>query len=363
MIKHLFHSIVILIFIPALLLISCGEEQEDVIGIQSINPPDGSTIFTDSTITVTFDRTPRNLAVSPGEFNLTGKIVSITGPFSLGNLEIELNWDGGNKTVTFTVEETVIPEDMALIPAGEFQLGSVSGESGNIAQSGNTVHIDAFYIDIYEVTNAQFKTFIESNSSWQKEQIPNRFHDGNYLAKWSENTFPNDIADHPVVYVSWYAAAAYALWVEKRLPTEAEWEKAARGGVEGQKYPWGNTLDDDKVNYSLNVGITGATTPVGDFPENGYGLYDIVGNVLEWCLDEYEKDFYLNPSKTNPFGGNESIQDVRQNYKNISSSRSIKGGSWVESGQPRIWITYRRGNDPASTSHLVGFRCAKSVTQ
>ena len=347
----------------ALFIIGCGEEEETPVTIQSIDPPDGSIIFAESTITVTYDRTPRNLSVSDGVFNLSGKVASITGPFPLGNLEIELSWDGGNRTITFTVEETEIPEDMVLIPSGEFQLGSVSGESGNIAQRGHAVHIDAFYIDIYEVTNDQYKKFIESNPSWQKEQIPNRFHDGNYLAKWSNDSFPSDIADHPVVYVSWYAAAAYARWVGKRLPTEAEWEKAARGGEEGQKYPWGNTLDDDKVNYSLNVGITGATTPVGDYPENGFGIHDIVGNVLEWCLDEYENDFYVNPSKSNPFSGDNSIQECFEDFRSINTSRSIRGGSWVESGQPRIWITYRRGNDPATTSQLIGFRCVKSLSE
>ena len=346
----------------ALSLMGCGEEAENTIVIQSVDPPDGSTIFTDSTITVTFDRTPRNLTVSDGAFNLTGKAVSIIGPFPLGNLEIELNWDGGNRTISYTVEETVIPEDMALIPAGEFQLGSVSGESGSIAQRGHAVHIDAFYIDIYEVTNSQYKKFIESNPSWQKNSIPNRFHDGNYLAKWSDSTFPSDIGDHPIVYVSWYAASAYADWIGKRLPTEAEWEKATRGGVEGQKYPWGNTLDDDRVNYSLNIGITGATTPVGDYPPNGYGLYDMIGNVLEWCLDEYDNEFYNNPPQNNPLSGDNSIEDILENFRNISSSRSVRGGSWVESGQPRIWITYRRGNDPAYTSQLIGFRCVKSLS-
>ncbi len=362
MINRLLHIILIFIFIPALFHIGCGEEAEDTIVIQSVNPPDGSTIFTNSTISITFERTPRNLTVSDGEFTLTGDTVSIIGPFPMGNLEIELNWDGGNRTISYTVEETEIPEDMALIPAGEFQLGSVSGEAGSIAQRGHAVHIDAFYIDIYEVTNSQYKKFIESNPSWQKSSIPTRFHDGNYLAKWTDNTFPSDIGDHPVVYVSWYAAAAYATWIGKRLPTEAEWEKAARGGEEGQKYPWGNTLDDDKVNYSLNVGITGATTPVGDYPENGYGLYDIVGNVLEWCMDEYDNEFYNDPPKNNPLSGDRNIEDILENFRNISSSRSVRGGSWVESGQPRIWITYRRGNDPASTSQLVGFRCVKSLS-
>ena len=132
--------------------------------------------------------------------------------------------------------------------------------------------------------------------------------------------------------------------------------------MEGKKYPWGNTIDDDKANYSLNVGLTGSTTPVGDYPPNGYDLYDIVGNVLEWCLDAYDRDFYDDPPDKNPIAGADNIEEVLEKLKNVTSSRALRGGSWVESGQPRIWITYRRGNEPARTSHLIGFRCAKSIS-
>ncbi len=351
---------IILTFLITVSIIGCGEDES--IEIQSVDPPNGTTISIDSSITVTFNLPPENLTVSHGEVTHNEETVTITGPFSVGKLELELNWDGGNRRIIYTVEtDADIPEGMELIPEGEFQLGSVSGEAGSVQQKGNTVNINAFYIDKYEVTNAQYKEFVDANPDWNKDNISQRFHDGNYLVNWTDNSFPNGKADHPVIYVSWYGASAYAQWVNKRLPTEAEWEKAARGGLEGQRYPWGNTIDDSKVNYSLNVGITGSTTPVGDYPPNGYELYDMIGNVLEWCLDEYDKDYYNDPQNDNPFSGNGSIEEVANNYKSINSSRSLRGGSWVQSGQPRITITYRRGNDPANTSHLTGFRCAKSV--
>ena len=359
-----YFSSVILVLLFAISMIGCGED--DPVEIQSVDPSEGSIISTDATITVSFSSTPKNLTVSQGNTTTSDNTVTITGPFTLGMLELELTWEGGNRRLTYTVEdqisEPIVPEGMVLIPEGEFQLGSISGEAGNVEQPGHAVYLDAFYMDKYEVTNAEYKKFVDANPEWQKGTIDSRFHDGNYLVHWEGNAYPSEKADHPVVSVSWYAAVAYSDWVNKRLPTEAEWEKAARGGVEGQKYPWGNTIDDSKANYSLNVGLTGNTTPVGDYPSNGYGLFDIVGNVLEWCLDAYDRDYYDDPAKNNPIAGPDSIADVIDNFENITSSRALRGGSWVESGQPRIWITYRRGNDPARTSHLIGFRCAKSIT-
>ena len=359
--QKLYSIAIILVHLFIISMVGCGED--DSVEFQSVNPADRSAIPTDATITVNFSGTPQNLSVSKGKVATSDNTATISGPFPLGTLEIELTWEGGNRRLTYTVEnQVVVPEDMVLIPAGEFQLGSISAEAGNVEQHGYTIYLDAFYMDTYEVTNAEYKKFVDANPEWQKGTITSRFHDGNYLVHWNGNTYPSDKADHPVVSVSWYGAAAYAKWVGKRLPTEAEWEKAARGGVEGQKYPWGNSIDDSKANYSLNVGYTGNTTPVGDYPPNGYGLYDMVGNVLEWCLDAYDKDFYDAPPDNNPIAGNNSIAEVVDNLENIKSSRSIRGGSWVESGQPRVWVTYRRGNEPARTSHLIGFRCVKSVT-
>lgn len=363
--KKIYLPVIILLCLFAISIIGCGED--DPVEIQDVDPSAGSAIPIDATITISFNRAPENLkVVSEGKVTTSDKAITITGPFPIGKFDIEITWENGSRRLTYTVKdqvgEAVVPEGMVLIPKGEFQLGSISGEEGNVEQPGHPVYLDAFYMDIYEVTNADYKKFVDANPEWQKDTIDSRFHDGNYLVNWDENTFPSEKANHPVVSVSWYASAAYADWADKRLPTEAEWEKAARGGVESQKYPWGNSIDDSKVNYSLNVGFFGSTTPVGDYPPNGYGLYDMVGNVLEWCLDKYDRDFYNDPPDNNPIAGADSIEDVVNNFKNIKSSRALRGGSWVESGQPRIWITYRRGDDPARTSHLTGFRCAKSIT-
>ncbi|MYB95559.1 formylglycine-generating enzyme family protein [Candidatus Poribacteria bacterium] len=135
--------------------------------------------------------------------------------------------------------EPIIPDGMVLIIEGEFQMGSNGGNADNDEQPVHTVHLDAFYIDANEVTNGEFKDFVLANPAWQKEQIDEKFHDDNYLQNWNGNNFPLGERDHPVRYVSWYAAMAYAVWVDKRLPTEAEWEKAARGGLEKKQYPWG----------------------------------------------------------------------------------------------------------------------------
>ena len=179
------------------------------------------------------------------------------------------------------------PEGMVLIPAGSFEMGSDDEEARLGEQPVHTVHLDAFYMDEYEVTNAQFKAFVDANPHWQKDQIEDRLHLERYLITWEDNTYPAGKANHPVTWVSWYAAMAYAEWAGKRLPTEAEWEYAARGGLEGQKYPWGNTLSHADANYGEHVGDT---IPVGQYAANGYGLYDMAGNVWEWCLDEYDAE-------------------------------------------------------------------------
>ena len=218
-------------------------------------------------------------------------------------------------------------DGMVLIPAGEFQMGTDEkptsdkdrilevyednitifarsrqgrgsqrigfGDNGWTYSHANekpvhTVYLDAFYIDKYEVTNAQYKEFVDANPEWSKANIDKRFHDGDYLAQWEGNTYPNWAENHPVVFVSWYAGMAYAEWAGKRLPTEAEWEKAARGGLTGKAYPWGNSIDPSKANYKMDFA---GTLPVGTYSPNNYGLYDITGNVWEWCIDEYDSRF------------------------------------------------------------------------
>ena len=126
------------------------------------------------------------------------------------------------------------------------------GDSEALISEGpvRTVHLSAFYMDKYEITNAEFKKFVDANPEWAKDN----FQDGFYLAPWKNNTYPIFQAKHPVTNIPWHAAMAYATWAGKRLPTEAEWEKAARGGLIGQDYPWGNTIDATKANYNYRVG-------------------------------------------------------------------------------------------------------------
>ena len=244
--------------------------------------------------------------------------------------------------------------EMVRIPAGEFQMGS---KECMYATPIHTVYLDAFYIDPYEVTNAQFKAFVDANPEWNKENIPSKYHNGNYLKLWDGNDYPDGKANHPVVYVSWYAAMAYAKWKGKRLPTEAEWEKAARGGIAGKRYVWGDSRDPGKANYGYYYGRQ--TSPVGSYLPNGYGLHDMGGNVWEHCLDQFDKTYYKNAPKKNPIAGVPDIEALIENFTSVQTERVSRGGSWNTPGPAHA---ASRGDDtPTNTNSWLGFRCAKSA--
>ena len=260
-------------------------------------------------------------------------------------------------------KETPLPKGMVLIPAGEFQIGSNDAEADDDEQPVRTVYVDAFYMDETEVTNAQFKEFVLENPRWQKWEIDGRFHNGRYLWDWDGNNYPKGTDEHPVVNVSWYAAMAYSEWVGKRLPTEAEWERAARAGLVDQKYAHGNTLTPRDANYGNNIKDT---TVVGRYPPNGYGLYDMTGNVDEWCLDAYHVGFYLTfPQEgvaRNPLAGANTIQWIVDNFTNVNVdvSRVRRGGNWFENRGVRV--ADRRAFKPPSAFAVTGFRCVRPVT-
>ena len=243
---------------------------------------------------------------------------------------------------------------MALISAREFKMGSNDPTDYPDERPVHRVYVDAFYIDKYEVTNREYKNFINANPRWRKDNIFSGYHDGNYLKNWNGNNFPIGKDDHPVTYVSWYAAMAYAQWIDKRLPTEAEWEKAARGGILNVRYPTNNLISSSDANYDNNVGDT---TPIGSYSANYYGIYDIIGNVSEWCLDEYKNNYYTTSQYRNPVAGG-SMSELTQDFEQQKTNRVLRGGGWSSSGL-RVRVSYRLFQKPIFTSATIGFRCVK----
>lgn len=266
--------------------------------------------------------------------------------------------EGDNLLKTTVAQSSSVPEEMVLIPAGEFQMGSTDAEGDVNELPVHTVYLDAFYMDIYEVTIGQYREFVEATGYETS-------------GDWDTHFSPTDW--HPVVGVSWHDAMAYATWAGKRLPTEAEWEKAARGGLADKKYPWGDAPPDGTqcnlpdMNASqfewaiLDVDDGYAqSAPVGSYPPNGYGLYDMGGNVREWCLDAWDADFYANSPRQNPFAG-ESIEKVVSNFETITTERVTRGGSWW-TPPDFLRVAFRNENPPWAVYINDGFRCVKDVT-
>ena len=248
--------------------------------------------------------------------------------------------------------------EMVMIPAGEFLMGSNTGDADE--DPTHFVYVDGFYMDRYAVTNAQYKAFVDDNPQWHKDSILREYHDGNYLKLWNDESFPTGKGNHPVVSVSWYAAMAYAEWAGKRLPTEAEWEKAARGGLVGKTYPWGDSINKSKANYGNRWDGRIATirmTPVGSYPPNGYGLCDMVGNVRQWCLDAYQSNFYKHSPRYNPIAGG-SIEVMLSNFTLVKNSRVFRGGTWYYSANS-LRVSLRLRDIPSFAVTSVGFRCVK----
>jgi serine/threonine-protein kinase len=234
------------------------------------------------------------------------------------------------------------PKDMILVPAGMFVMGSDS-EFDN-ERPMRRVHLDAFYIDKYEVTNAEYKKFIDATG----HRIPsgNSFEAGPF--NWHNGTYPPGKGDHPVVLVSWNDARAYAKWAGKRLPTEAEWEKAARG-EDGRVWPWGNQWDAARCN--IEESFLYSTQPVHSFA-NGrspYGCHNAAGNAMEWVADRYSENYYRQAPDRNPPG------------PEFGSYRVIRGGAWDSNISLYARTAYRYFLAPGEKKASVGFRCAKDV--
>ena len=257
---------------------------------------------------------------------------------SLAPIETDIN------TTLFTDEHGI---SMALVPAGSFEMGSNDGADDE--QPIHIITLDAFYIDQYEVTNSQYALCADTgicDPTTDTTAFESSYTRAIYFGS-------EEYANYPVIYASWDEAQQYCLWRGARLPTEAEWEKAARGGLEGKSYPWGDESPiceagaKNGAKFDDDGGCNDTDTEeVGSYSANGYGLYDMVGNVWEWVSDFYDENYYANSPSNNP-SGSES-----------GSSPVIRGGSW-QSNADHLRISDRRFNDPKSGSLTSGFRCAR----
>ena len=274
-------------------------------------------------------------------------------------------------------ENGEVPDGMVLIPAGEFEMGGDSNRQD--AKPIHTVYVDAFYMDTHEVTLGEYKRF--------QQETGHRA-----LPTWVARFCPTDA--YPIVGVSWHDAMAYAKWAGKRLPTEAEWERAARGGLKGKKYPWGDDAPDgtqcnfadinsDKNHAALNVDDGHyLNAPVGSYTPNPYGLYDMAGNVWEWCLDAYEPNFYADSPHKNPILGatavdwlqnnvtlptkeslakTNAIAWVINNAATIRSNRVLRSGSRACRAEI-VQVAFRNNYAPTTRKfNDFGFRCVIPV--
>jgi formylglycine-generating enzyme required for sulfatase activity len=231
--------------------------------------------------------------------------------------------------------------EMVYVPSGDFEIWGRGGDSKN----GHIVLLDAFYIDKYEVTNAAYEDCVIAGICQAPKET---------LSYTRSEYYGNpEFYNYPVIYVNWFMANTYCEWRNARLPTETEWEKAARG-TDGRKYPWGEVFD---VTYSNISDSMEDTTSVGTY-ESGksvYGAYDMVGNVWEWVSDWYDDEYYYVSLYDNPQG---PVSGER---------RVIRGGSFTEpeynhetyTGDP-FSPTYRFGWFPDRSNNFIGFRCARS---
>ncbi len=199
--------------------------------------------------------------------------------------------------------------EMVYVPAGEFRMGSVANEqAGDDEKPQHTVVLDAFWIDRHEVTNAQYSQCVATENCRAPDERASTTRGAYYGIAEFDN--------YPVITVSWDDAYTYCEWAGKRLPTEAEWEKAARR-TDGRVYPWGNEFDQSRLNSSE---VSGDTSEVGAYPNGAspYGAFDMAGNVWEWVADWYDANYYANSPRVNPQG------------PTLGERRTRRGGSWVD---------------------------------
>jgi eukaryotic-like serine/threonine-protein kinase len=238
----------------------------------------------------------------------------------------------------YNTGSTLIDKDgmtLVFVQQGEFNMGNSDGEGDE--QPVRTVFLNSYWIDKTEVTNIMYKQCVSAGACVP----PTNFSSSTRSSYYNDPAFN----EYPVIYVTWDMANSYCIWVERKLPTEAEWEKAARGTDERQ-YPWG----DIEPNSNLMNLYIGDTTTVGSYPEgqSPHGALDMAGNVWEWVNDWYDASYYGSSPTDNPKG------------PPSGTSKVLRGGSWYY-GQSNVRTTFRNSLDPSYSSFYYGFRCAKSI--
>ena len=230
-----------------------------------------------------------------------------------------------------------IPADMVLVPAGEFVMGS--DFVGGFAAPEHAVYLDAYWIDIYETTNLEYKRFCDAMGH-------------TYPSDPGFSSMPDyfiNYPDYPVINVTWYDAHDYATWAGKRLPTEAEWERAAKGNADNRVYPWGNLWDFHRANTADAGDGWSFTAPVGSFLSgiSPAGCLDMSGNAYEWVYDWMDATYYSNSPYANPTG------------PVSGTGRVLRGPSWGDSGAESR-CAHRGYRPPSTTEARFGFRCVRT---
>lgn len=229
--------------------------------------------------------------------------------------------------------------DMVQIPSGCFQMGDSFNEGAPHELPVHTVCVSAFEMDVHEVTNADYKACVDAGVC-DPPVYSSSVSRPSYYGNSAYNNFP-------VIWVNWDQASEYCKWASKRLPTEAEWEKAARGGLAGNRYPWGNTISGTNANYcDSGDPWDNDTSEVGHYEPNGYGLYDMAGNVHEWVKDWYQDNYYTVSPLNDPQGPTGGVLRV------------LRGGSWVSEAFT-LRVANRYYGDPNLEASAFGFRCAR----
>lgn len=242
--------------------------------------------------------------------------------------------------------------EMIVVPSGTFMMGSKEGQDNEIPV--HEVSLSSFEISRHEITNHQFRIFIKATKYKTTAEIDLSQQTWNSYAIFGR-------ARYPVVYITYSDALAYCKWLSDmtkqvyRLPSEAEWEYAARGGTKDQPYPWGKEIQVTQANYAPDDSrkaygepILDYLKPVGSYEPNGFGIFDVIGNVAEWCLDGFKTDFYKESPKENPICPDQG------------SARVIRGGGWMNTSS-FFSVSFRKNHPGAYKSSSLGFRVVKVI--